>query len=163
MQIGVISDTHIPSRKPELPAFVAKAFAGVDMILHAGDINDFSVLRELNNIAPTEAVAGNTDPPGVAEALGTQLLLELAGFRVGLTHGHLGRGKTTPDRAFNTFLGKADVVIFGHSHQPLQKLRDGVLLLNPGSPTDKRRQSKYSLAILSLTKKVDSEILYFET
>ena len=162
MRIGIISDTHIPSRSRELPGFVSKAFSGVDLILHAGDINDYSVLRALNSIAPTEAVAGNTDSPGVAETLGFELLLELAGFRVGLTHGHLGRGKSTPERAYNTFSGKADVIVFGHSHQPLRREKNGVLLLNPGSPTNKRRQPKFTLAILPLTKRVDSEILYFE-
>jgi len=162
MRIGIISDTHIPSRARELPDFVAQTFAGVDLILHAGDVNDYSVLGALSAIAPTQAVAGNTDPPGVVESLGHELLLTLAGFRVGLTHGHLGRGRTTPDRAYNTFRNKADVIIFGHSHKPSQEMREGVLLLNPGSPTDKRRQPMHSLAILSLTKRVDSEILYFE-
>lgn len=162
MRVGIISDTHIPSRAREIPAFVTEAFSGVDLILHAGDINDYSVLRALNSIAPTEAVSGNTDPAGIAESLGFELLLNLAGYRVGLTHGHLGRGKTTPDRAYYTFLGKADVVVFGHSHHPLMEMRRGVLLLNPGSPTDKRRQPKFSVAILSLTNRVDSEILYFE-
>jgi putative phosphoesterase len=141
---------------------VAQAFAGVDRILHAGDINDYSVLRELNAIAPTESVAGNTDPAGMVEFLGFEKLLTLAGYRIGLTHGHLGQGKTTPDRAYNTFRGKADIVVFGHSHKPFRAVKQGVLLLNPGSPTDKRRQPRFSLAILTLTKRVSSEILYFE-
>jgi putative phosphoesterase len=162
VRIGIISDTHIPSRAPQLPAFVSRAFAGVELILHAGDINDYSVLRALSAIAPTEAVAGNTDPPGMVEALGTELLLDLAGFRIGLTHGHLGRGQTSLDRAFNTFRGKADVVVFGHSHQPLKAVKQGVLLINPGSPTDKRRQPLFSLAVLTLTKRAVGEILYFE-
>lgn len=162
MRIGIISDTHIPSRARELPDFVGQAFADVDLILHAGDINDYSVLRALNAIAPTQAVAGNTDPPGMVEALGFELLLTVSRFRLGLTHGHLGRGRTTPDRAFNTFEGKADIIVFGHSHRPFQGRRDGVLLLNPGSPTDKRRQAKYSLAILTLTKRAESEIFYFD-
>lgn len=162
MRIGVISDTHIPSRSRELPGFVASAFAGVELILHAGDINELSVLSTLNSIAPTRAVAGNTDSRETAEALGYELLLSLGRFRVGLTHGHLGRGKTTPDRAYNTFKDRADVIIFGHSHQPFEKIQGSVLLLNPGSPTNKRRQPKYSVAILSLTKRAHSEILYFE-
>lgn len=162
MRIGIISDTHIPSRAAKLPAFVARAFADVELILHAGDINDYAVLRALNAIAPAEAVAGNVDPPGLVEALGTELLLDLAGFRVGLTHGHLGRGGTALERAFNTFGGKADVVVFGHSHQPFKTVKQGVLLLNPGSPTDKRRQPRYSLAKLTLTNRAIGEILYFE-
>lgn len=162
MRIGIISDTHIPSRARQLPAFVAQAFAGVDRILHAGDINDYSVLRELNAIAPTEAVAGNTDPAGIVEVLGFEKLITVARYRIGLTHGHLGQGSSTPDRAYNTFKDKADIIVFGHSHKPFRAVKRGVLLLNPGSPTVKRRQPRYSLAILTLTKRVDSEILYFE-
>lgn len=161
MLVGLISDTHIPSRAEALPDFVAQAFRGVDLILHAGDINDMTVLRALNDIALTEAVAGNTDPAGLAAALGFQLELDLAGFRVGLTHGHLGRGRTTPERALNTFPG-AQVVVFGHSHNPLVLNLNGVLLVNPGSPTDKRRQAQYSLGLLSLKKRPEAKLLWFD-
>ncbi len=161
MRIGVISDTHVPRRRKELPAFIKESFAGVDLILHCGDINDWSVLRELNSIAPTEAVAGNTDSDAMGDILGYKLLLEFEGFKIGITHGHLGKGKSTPERAYNTF-PKADVVLFGHSHQPLNKLYKGCLLLNPGSATDKRREKHYSVAILTLGAKPEAELIYFD-
>lgn len=160
MRIGVISDTHIPRRRAELPPEVAAAFAGVELILHAGDINDWSVLRQLNAIAPTEAVAGNTDPMAMAEILGYRQELELAGFRIGLTHGHLGLGRTTPERARQSFRD-VDVVVFGHSHQPYNRVQRGVLLLNPGSATDRRREPQCSVAVLSLDDHPTAEIIYF--
>ena len=83
MRIGVISDTHMPRRGKTLPNFVLEAFADVDMILHAGDINDWSVLQELNELAPTTAIAGNTDSHAVTDILGQMVLLELHGFKVG--------------------------------------------------------------------------------
>lgn len=160
MRIGVISDTHIPRRQPNVPGPMREAFQGVDLILHAGDINDWSVLRELNGIAVTTAVAGNTDTTAMGDILGYKLLLELNGFKVGITHGHLGRGKNTPERAFHAF-PQADVVIFGHSHQPLILTHNGVLLLNPGSATDRRREAQCSVAILTLDGTPKAEIIYF--
>ncbi len=160
MRIGVISDTHIPRRRQSLPEEVLRIFSGVEMILHAGDINDLSVLRELNAIALTEAVAGNTDGPGLVDSLGERRLLELAGFKVGLTHGHLGRGASTPERAFSLFRD-ADVIVFGHSHQPYNRVHRGVLLLNPGSATDRRREPHCSVALLTLGETAQAEILRF--
>lgn len=161
MRIGVISDTHIPRRRLELPPFVFESFSGVDMILHAGDINDFAVLKALNGIAPTEAVAGNTDPPGLAEYLGYMKELEIRGFKIGLTHGHFGRGRSTPERAHSNF-ADADIVVFGHSHRPYNKWHGKCLLLNPGSPTDRRGEACYSLGIITLGDTINAEILYFE-
>lgn len=161
MLIGVISDTHIPRRRKSLPTFVLDTFKRVDLILHAGDINDFSVLKALNRIAPTEAIAGNTDPAGLVQALGRKKLLTLCGYKVGLTHGYLGKGISTPLRAYNTFPG-ADIIVFGHSHQPLEKWYKGCLLFNPGSPTDRRNEPKYSLGILELGETIESKLLYFD-
>lgn len=160
MRIGVISDTHMPRRGKTLPGFVLEAFADIEMILHAGDINDWSVLRELNQLAPTTAIAGNTDSPAVTDILGQSVTLELAGFRVGLTHGHLGSGETTPRRALSTF-PDADVVVFGHSHQPYNQMHGNKLLLNPGSATDPRGEPRPSVAILTLDKTgASAELIY---
>lgn len=160
MQIGVISDTHMPRRGNTLPHFVRKAFSNVDMILHAGDINDWSVLRELNELAPTTAIAGNTDSEALTDILGQKQTLELNGYRVGLTHGHLGSGQSTPERALHTFPG-VDVIVFGHSHQPYNQKHGGQLLLNPGSATDPRGEPRPSVAILTLDEKgAGAEIIY---
>ncbi len=160
MRIGVISDTHMPRRGRQLPPQVAELFAGVELILHAGDINDWAVLRELNAIALTEAVAGNTDSAAMADILGYRKTFQLKWFQIGLTHGHLGQGRSTPERAWHAF-PQADVVVFGHSHQPYNRIHRGVLLLNPGSATDRRREPQCSVAILTLQKKPQAKIIRF--
>jgi putative phosphoesterase len=87
-RIGVIADTHVPSALHCLPDSLATALAGVDHIVHAGDLVSLSVLDELNAIAPTTAVVGNCDPPEVARHLPARATLEVAGRRVGIQHGH---------------------------------------------------------------------------
>lgn len=159
MRIGVISDTHMPLRGTTLPDFVLQAFADVDLILHAGDINDWFVLRQLNRLAPTEAVAGNTDAVAMADILGQRRWFELNGWKIGLTHGHLGSGRSTPERALHS-CSPADIIIFGHSHQPYNQHHNGTLLLNPGSATDRRREPYASVAILILNQVAQAEIIY---
>ena len=86
MRIALVSDTHIPSNLARLPDELITQLAGVDAILHAGDIVSSSVLETLSAIAPTTAVAGNMDPPEVAHALSDRELVQLEGRTIGL-HG----------------------------------------------------------------------------
>lgn len=149
MLIGLISDTHIPGRRKNFPHDVFGVFKDVDLILHAGDIVSQEILDLLGTIAPVTAVAGNNDPPELADRLGTERILQLGGYTVGLTHGHLGKAKTTADRAYEAFSG-VDVIVFGHSHRPLIEQRGTTLLVNPGSPTDRLRNHLYTVALLEL-------------
>ncbi len=152
--MGVVGDTHLPRFGRRLPAALLEGLRGaaVELILHAGDLTSAGVLDELASVAPVVAVAGNNDPPELVDRLGTARILEIDGVRVGLTHGHAGSGARTPDRALATFAGESvDVVVFGHSHVPGWERRDGVGLLNPGSPTDRRRMPAYSYAILDVS------------
>lgn len=149
MILGVLSDTHMPRRARELPPQVLDAFRGVDLILHAGDLNDLEMLNPLRQLAEVRAVVGNTDPWSVGQVLPERLEFEAAGVRIGLVHGHLGHGRTTPERASSWF-PSARVVVFGHSHLPLIESREGALLLNPGSPTDRRQAPTCSCARLYL-------------
>lgn len=158
MLVGLIADTHIPYRRRYLPQSVLEALARVDLILHAGDINVPEVLNLLSTIAPVVAVAGNGDEGDFAESLGHCKALELNGYRVGLTHGHLGSGKTTPDRAYGSFAG-ADVIVFGHSHIPLIEQRGTTLLVNPGSATDRRRQPHHTIGVLTLGSTLRADIV----
>lgn len=138
-----VADTHMPRFGRSLPAPLAVAVRGADRILHAGDITDGFVLDLLAREAPTDAVAGNNDPPDLRERLGERSVIEIGGLRIGLTHGHLGPGRTTPERAWRSFADVepgVDAIVFGHSHQPLVERRGATWLLNPGSPTDRRRQ-----------------------
>ncbi|MFZ5827083.1 MAG: metallophosphoesterase family protein [Bacillota bacterium] len=140
MRIGLISDTHMPRRAKAIPAEVLSAFAGVDLIFHGGDLVVPQVLEPLERIAPVIAVAGNNDPPEVVERWGWQRVLELGGWRIGLVHGHEGKGPNTVARALSHF-PDCDVVVFGHSHSAYNEWHGKTLAVNPGSPTDLRRWS----------------------
>jgi putative phosphoesterase len=93
-RIGVVSDTHIPRRARCLPPELLRRLEGVDLILHAGDLVDESVIFELQALAPVEAVAGNMDPPHLHEQLKRIKLLQTGGLTIGLIHGDGMRGST---------------------------------------------------------------------
>lgn len=160
-RVIVLGDTHLPRFGRALPLPLIDALRGADRILHVGDHTESFVLDLLAAFAPTDAVAGNNDPPELAAQLGLSRVVTIEEIRIGLTHGHLGPGRTTPDRAVGTFADTdppVHAIAFGHSHQPMIERRDGVWLLNPGSPTDRRRQPTFSF--LRLT--VDREELHPE-
>lgn len=153
--IGVVSDTHLPHFGRRLPRALVDGLgaAAVEIIVHAGDITAPFVLDELAALAPVVAVAGNNDPPELVERLGVVRTLDVAGRRIGLTHGHLGKAPTTMERAIASFAdGPFDLVVFGHSHRavwvPAIDGRPG--LLNPGSPTDRRGEPTFSFAIVTV-------------
>jgi putative phosphoesterase len=142
--LGIIADTHIPQRLPRLPAGVDRVFRGVDLILHAGDLNRLDVLDELNRIAPTLAVAGNADLFGTG--LPARRVIAIGGRRVGLTHGHgswprylwrkvIDAYEFDGDfyaRAARAEFERVDAVVFGHTHRSCHFMLDGVLIFNPG-------------------------------
>ncbi|HEX6922407.1 MAG TPA: metallophosphoesterase family protein [Bacillales bacterium] len=163
MKIGVVSDTHMPGHAKELPEVLKEGLQDVDLILHAGDWQTLDVYEQFRAIAPIEGVAGNVDGNEVISHFGQKKLLELEGYRIGIVHGHLGKGKTTPDRARRTFEKEdVDLVIFGHSHIPFDEEIEGVRLFNPGSPTDKRRQPKFSYGLLTLDNELSLQHVYYE-
>lgn len=150
MKLGIVSDTHMPPRGQKLPAALVEGLQGVDLILHAGDWTAPAVADMLEAIAPVDGVMGNNDGEEIFRRFGRKKILDIAGFRIGMIHGD-GYGKTTEERARNAFLtDPVDAVIFGHSHTPFHQVEEGVLLFNPGSPTDKRRQPRFSYGIMEL-------------
>lgn len=164
--VGVVSDTHVPVRARFLPGEVFRGLDGVDLILHAGDILDESVIRELATVAPVRAVAGNCDPWSLRDRLGPQKIVEVGGVKIGLTHGHLGTGRTAAERAASLFVGQeVACVVFGHSHSPYNEVVDGVLLFNPGSPTDRRHEPLPSYGILTIDSdagSVEGRVVFFD-
>ncbi|MFQ6137123.1 MAG: metallophosphoesterase family protein [Candidatus Hydrothermarchaeales archaeon] len=156
--VGVISDTHIPTRSKELPAETITAFKDVDMIIHAGDIVHLEVIRDLERVAPVVAVQGNMDPSDVRKVLPEMDTVEIDAWKIGVIHDSLSplrmrkMRKVAKDNGF-------DVLIFGHTHRPFIKAEKGVLYLNPGSPTDPFL-ARPTVALLRVGKdKIKAEIV----
>ncbi len=161
MKIGIISDTHIPKNTDRIPGEVFKIFQGVDLILHAGDLTDLSVLDDLRQITPrVEAVLGNMDPVENRAQLPVKKIVNADGVRIALIHGSgppLGLKKRIWQQVQ---ADKPQVVVFGHSHQPEKDVINDVLFLNPGSATDKFFVSVNAVAILKMEEgKIDAEIV----
>ncbi|HEY0719150.1 MAG TPA: metallophosphoesterase family protein [Streptosporangiaceae bacterium] len=151
MKIVAISDTHAPRRWKSCPPRVAAHLRSADLILHAGDVCTASVLDELAGYAPVHAVLGNNDPADVAAWGAPETLsLDLGGLRVAMIHdsgasaGRLRRMRRRfPD---------ADLVVFGHSHIPLDESDGELRIFNPGSPTDRRRQPHGTIGLLTVAE-----------
>lgn len=162
MRIGVISDTHMPSRSKVIPQALIEGLRNVDLILHAGDWTKQEVVSAFEQLAPLDGVAGNNDGEKIIERFGRKKILALGGFRIGIIHGD-GVRKTTEARAWGSFVGEnVDVILFGHSHVPFYRKHEGVVVFNPGSPTDKRRQPRYSYGILTLTDTIHAEHFFYD-
>jgi uncharacterized protein len=149
VRVVVLSDTHAPRFWKQCPPAVAEHLRGADLILHAGDVCVPSVLTELSAFAPVRAVAGNNDGPDVtAWGAPETLEFELAGLPVAMIHDS-GPAKGRLARLHRRFPA-AKLVVFGHSHIPLDEHDANVRIFNPGSPTDKRRQPHGTLGVLHL-------------
>jgi len=158
MKVLCISDTHADGMG-KLPAALYDALKTADLILHAGDITSPSVIDELKAIAPVEAVAGNMDGWDISNHHPDKKVVEAGGFRIGITHG-AGRVTNIEERVLAIFENdNVDCIVFGHSHHPVVTWHGRVLLVNPGSPTDKRWAPYNSYAVLELTDKITAEIV----
>ncbi len=146
-KIGVISDTHIPAAAGALPCAVAARFKGVDLILHAGDLVRLSVIDELELIAPVKAVQGNMDVT-IGGVHPLKRIVEVEDARIGLIHGW-GAPYDLHMRVRAEF-EDVDCIVFGHSHQPFKEYFNGVLMFNPGSPTDRRFAPYNSIGMLTV-------------
>jgi putative phosphoesterase len=118
----------------------------VDAIIHAGDVLTQDLLDELARLAPVHAVLGNND-----RDLSLPERIELHFEDVSVVVVHDSGPKAGRAARMRRWFPNADVVVFGHSHIPLIEWHDGLLLVNPGSPTDRRRQPKHTMAVLEIT------------
>ncbi len=158
-RVLVISDTHIPKVGDSLPREVLEAAREADLVLHAGDLVDMRVLEELRALAPVRAVAGNMDLPEVSSVLPQQVTVEVEGKLIGLIHGW-GPPVGIERRVLSRFSG-VDAVVFGHTHRACVDERKGVLLVNPGTPTDRRFSDRLSYALLTIENGViDPSIIW---
>jgi uncharacterized protein len=149
VKIVVLADTHAPRRWRRCPPAVAQYLRGADLILHAGDVCTADVLDELSAYAPVRAVRGNNDGADVAAWGAPETLeLDLAGLAVAMVHD----GGTATGRCarLRRRFPAAQLVLFGHSHIPLDQAADGIRIFNPGSPTDRRRQPRGTFGLLHI-------------
>ncbi|WP_347550190.1 metallophosphoesterase family protein [Pseudalkalibacillus hwajinpoensis] len=150
MNVIIISDTHMPRMAKQFPEVLEVELRKADLIIHAGDWKTKQVYEELTQFAPVTGVYGNVDESFFYENFQNKIILDLKSHRIGVTHGH-GKGKTTEKRAVDHFQDdEVELILFGHSHIPLHKGYEGKIIFNPGSPTDKRKQSHYSFGKLTL-------------
>ena len=149
IRVVVVADTHIPDFARRLPEAVLREAERADVVIHAGDVTSPAVLDALAAFAPVLAVRGNNDGPDVAAWGAPETIeTELDGVPSAVIH-DAGPAKGRPARMRRRFPG-ARLVIFGHSHIPIDIDEAGVRLLNPGSPTWKRRQPTPTFAIVEI-------------
>lgn len=170
VKIGLISDTHIPAAGPEPPAEVARAFHGVDLILHAGHVNVPSCLEWLGRIAPVRSTESWLEGTGETPTRNGRVeVMELEGHTIGMAHelilrslgddvlpGAIARSFRPPEAlpgALQEIFGKpVDIVVFGYTHEAMIETHGGILFLNPGSPSLVKQQVRLgTVAILDLT------------
>ena len=145
MLVGVVSDTH-----GYLNPRVTELLQGVDHILHAGDIGDDEIIRELSLIAPISVVRGNNDREGPTSLYPLEVREALAGSKVLLTHEFkLPKRTDGPEMSRLSDVG-VDIVVFGHSHIALQEQRDSILFFNPGAAGKRRFKVVPSIGFLTL-------------
>lgn len=150
VHVLVLSDTHIRHNgRRRLPAAVYRHLEQADLILHAGDVTVGEVLEDLARYAPVHGVLGNNDRELVG-SLPESVVMVVAGVSLAMVHDS-GSAAGRERRMRRRFPG-ADVVVFGHSHVPYNRQGIGQLLLNPGSPTDRRAQPDHTLATLDLAE-----------
>lgn len=141
LSLVILADTHVPRRARDLPPAVWDAVESADVVMHAGDWVDVALLHTMRARARRlVGVVGNNDGPALREELPEVATVEIADVRFTLVH-ETGASVGRERRMDALYAGTTDVVVFGHSHIPWDsRTPAGVRLLNPGSPTDRRRQ-----------------------
>jgi putative phosphoesterase len=153
-RVILVADTHIPKVGPAMPSRLLQECEGADLILHAGDLIEMSVMEKLSSLAPTRAVVGKSLLPD-------KTVVEVEGKLVGLIHGW-GPPMGIERRVLSRFSG-VDVVVFGHTHKALVDERKGTMLVNPGTPNDRRFSDRLSYAVLTIANGIiEAEIIWMD-
>ena len=156
MKIAVLSDTHIPTRLGALPGRVYEICAECDLILHAGDMVDISVIHDLQRFASVKAVHGNMDSYELINMYPENLQIELEGYKICMTHGSGSRFRIE-NRILDRFISeKPDIIIFGHSHIYHNDVKNGVLRLHPGAVCESMKRR--SMVLLKLVNGKEPEV-----
>ncbi len=145
VRLAILADTHMPRGARRLPECCLELCAEADLILHAGDFAELSVLEELRAIRPVVGVRGNVDSAELRSLLPESVVFEAGGAQLAMLHDSgPRRGRIERMRAR---FPEADAVVFGHSHLPLHETSEGFQIFNPGSPTERRRAPAHTMGI----------------
>lgn len=159
MRIGVLGDTHRTSRSQRpLPTILMQSLAECDLIFHTGDVNARWVLDELSMLASVRAVSGNNDESDLLRDLALEHFFDVGGLTIGLMHGHHPR-LTARQYTYDRLRGVVDCAVYGHSHRPEIVERDGLLMVNPGSPTQRRYAPHATCVILDVGETIDARLI----
>jgi putative phosphoesterase len=148
-RVAVISDTHLPRGTRTLPEECVRILAGADLVLHGGDFVTAAFLDELRSLGPpVEGVYGNMDEPALKEQLPRERIVEVGQARIGMVH-IPGPAAGREARLAARFPG-CHAVVYGHTHVPQVERFRQLWVLNPGSPTERRRSPVHSMLVLEL-------------
>ena len=144
--LALLGDTHLPRGSRALPAECLRLLAEADAVLHVGDFTEISVLEELRAVGPVHAVHGNMDEWPVREVLPQRLVAEAEGVTIGLVH-DAGTASNRHARLRKWFPGCA-LIAYGHTHEPEVSRVEDVWIVNPGSPTERRRAPHHTIVVI---------------
>jgi putative phosphoesterase len=151
MRIAVLADTHV-NKLEYLPKKIIDALSTVDLIIHAGDFTDVQLLKELTQLKEVKAVHGNMDSGELKAMLPVKELVETENKRIGITHGS-GAPWGIEERVRKMFESdRIDIIVYGHSHRPQNKVINDILFFNPGKAAD-------SFGILTIDGETEGEII----
>jgi len=151
MRIAVLADTHVTGLQ-QLPAKIVHTISTVDLVIHAGDFTEVGLLEELRQLSAVKAVHGNMDSTELKTALPAKELIDVGKKRIGVTHGW-GAPWGIEQRVRKVFSSdRVDIIVYGHSHHPQNKVINGILFFNPGKATG-------SFGILTIDEDVRAEIV----
>jgi hypothetical protein len=149
MRVAVIADTHLPRGSRRLPESCWAELRRADAILHAGDLTGVAFLDELRALGPpVHAVRGNVDEDELQALLPEELVVELAGHRIGVVH--IAGARAGGEARLAARFPGCDAVVYGHTHLPQLERNGGMWIVNPGSPTERRRAPFRSMVVLDL-------------
>lgn len=159
MKIGVISDTHLNKTSEKLKLIFDKYLSSCEMILHAGDFVDVSLLKFLSDFN-FYGVAGNMDSPEIKSILPFKQVIEAGKFRIGLIHGY-GAPWGIEDKLIKEFKD-VHCIVYGHTHQARNGDKNGILMFNPGTALDRRFTDDLTIGILTAEENLSGEIIRIE-
>jgi putative phosphoesterase len=149
VRVAVVADTHLPKGTRALPPACVDRLRAADLIVHAGDVVGLPFLEELRALGPpVEAVYGNVDEQAVRDVLPEERVVSVEGVRLGVVH--IAGPRVGREERLVARFPACDAVVYGHTHVPQVERWHGVWILNPGSPTERRRAPAKTMLELQL-------------